>query len=225
MTDKPKVMLAEDFLPSLGCPTGPGTEDVTKWEIVHVAPLESEWYWHEALWEWRLTSCRWANKAIVARPVARRPEPKFKEGQEVRCHKGIGKIASSEWSCDTWYYTVRIGESYVCSRQDHLAPAPQKVSALDLQTATIAARDAEIERLRELLRQLEWSHDREYTSNQCPVCHGYKPKHNPGCELAAALAPQPDTRYGGWGACDKCREMVKNGTEHVCKGEFREAKP
>ena len=39
------------------------------------------------------------------------------------------------------------------------------------------------------------------------------------------VTQQPDTRYGGWGACDKCREMVKNGTEHVCKGEFREAKP
>jgi len=111
---------------------------------------------------------------------------------------------------------------------DFLRAAHSRLGLLHGQQRTILeARDAEIERLRGMFALLEWSHDREYTPNQCPVCRGCKPNHMPACALAAALnqpdaqAPQPDRRIGGWAACKKCGEMVKNGTEHVCKGEFR----
>ena len=138
MTDKPQVTYK---LEGIGHPDEP---EVTKWEILPNSgypgkqPSSDATYYVNAEGKWKkFAGGRLPYWTLVAVPVARRPEPKFKEGQEVWCHKGIGKIASSEWSCGTWYYTVRIGESYVCSRQDHLAPAPQKVSALDRAIATL----------------------------------------------------------------------------------------
>ena len=84
-----------------------------------------------------------------------------------------------------------------------------------------AASDAEIDRLRQALNHMLTT----YGGMQALTDERQKEFDAADADARAAQAPQPDTRYGGWGACDKCREMVKNGTEHVCKGEFREAKP
>lgn len=46
---------------------------------------------------------------------------------------------------------------------------------------------AEIDRLRAVLKQIEWI-DRERPHEQCPVCNWEQPRgHEPGCELALAL--------------------------------------
>ncbi len=63
----------------------------------------------------------------------------------------------------------------------------------------VAAKDAQIKRLREALKLVEWCIDtnREGYFPKCPICRGRNPSsgtsqvfyigHKPGCEIAAAL--------------------------------------
>jgi len=70
-------------------------------------------------------------------------------------------------------------------------------SALDRQRARADRAEADAERLRGLLRELEWAGDPNQGRDYCPVCptcRGYRPEtddepvgHVPGCRLAAEL--------------------------------------
>jgi len=89
--------------------------------------------------------------------------------------------------------------------------------------ANLAMAQREIERLRGMFALLEWSHDREYTPNQCPVCRGCKPNHMPACALAAALN-QPDAQLDE--LCQQAAIRVGQhmlDTDHSVTGQVQEA--
>lgn len=54
----------------------------------------------------------------------------------------------------------------------------------------------EVERHRDLLTRLEWAgvHRWGYEENGCPICNADAElgRHDPGCELAAVLHPDPE---------------------------------
>ncbi len=54
--------------------------------------------------------------------------------------------------------------------------------------ADLAASRAEVERLRGLLKSLEWIEGNNWEiEDTCPRCHGEKRRHEPDCDLDAAL--------------------------------------
>jgi hypothetical protein len=58
--------------------------------------------------------------------------------------------------------------------------------------------EATAERLRGTLARLEWAvSDRLQGGMACPACDGIQPDHEPGCELAAALAGNDETTRPG----------------------------
>ena len=49
----------------------------------------------------------------------------------------------------------------------------------------------------ELLRDVEWHWQRNNHAPSCPWCGEYKPTHEAGCELHAALAGEPEKEEDG----------------------------
>lgn len=62
---------------------------------------------------------------------------------------------------------------------------------IDLGRDGVPALIAEVDRLRDLLTRLEWAVVDPLHGRCCPACDGVQPDHDPGCELAAMLRPDP----------------------------------
>jgi hypothetical protein len=56
-------------------------------------------------------------------------------------------------------------------------------------TAALAAKDAEIERMREALRHCEWG---GIFSGDCPLCGGDEPTHEYDCDMPELLGHRAD---------------------------------
>lgn len=68
----------------------------------------------------------------------------------------------------------------------------QTLENLEQAAAELAALTAERDKLRSMLKQVEWVlksviGDYDTASHECPKCHSDQPNHAPDCELAALL--------------------------------------
>ena len=149
MTDKPQVTYK---LEGIGHPDEP---EVTKWEILPNSgypgkqPSSDATYYMNAEGKWKkFAGGRLPYWTLVARAVERRPEPKFKPDDKVIADSRRATVLKVEWNsmglksgdAPTWTVWVRPDSNmaaFMWYREEHLSPAPQKVSALDRAIAAL----------------------------------------------------------------------------------------
>jgi hypothetical protein len=83
--------------------------------------------------------------------------------------------------------------------------------------ARLAAAEAQVGALREVLRKIEWTEESYFSKYEgtwikkiCPVCRGEKPFHKANCKLDKSLStPPPARREAMINALKLCREELR----------------